>query len=55
MEYVDGSFSKPTVGRDKCNIHIIGQEISCYDHFHYLGSIVHQDGEIEEDVWIELK
>jgi len=52
--YMEFEFSK-MVGRNEYKLYIDGQEIGGSTQFHYLGSIIHQDVGIEEDVIYKIK
>ena len=47
LEYMECNFSKT---RNKNGVKIEDHEVSKSDHFWYLGSIIHEEWEIEEDV-----
>lgn len=54
MEYTESNFSK-IMRRDERNIQIDGQGIAHCDHFFFLGLIIHQNGDTEENVVHKVK
>ena len=49
IEYMKFNFSKSR-NRDKRVVRLVGQDIPKSSIFWYYGSIIHKDGEIEDDV-----